>query len=137
MSWRHEMDIFDLRRRTTLAIALAMIASASPCFAEGKTEAEELSELVNLEQTVVTASRHAESIAMSPSPVSVLTYEDIRRSGAISIPEALRRVNGMTVTDMAAGHSAVWTRLMRSNTGEDSKMLTLLDDRVVNQIRTP
>lgn len=66
-------------------------------------EEEELEdiELLDLEvPMVVTASRHAQKITSVPHAMSVVTAEDIRQSGARSIPDALRLVPGVDVADL-------------------------------------
>ena len=45
---------------------------------------------------VTSVGRKAQKISKAPAAVFVLTAEDIRRSGATSIPEALRWVPGLT-----------------------------------------
>lgn len=52
-------------------------------------------ELFSLEVTSV--GRKAQQLSKAPAAVFVLTAEDIKRSGATSIPEALRWVPGLTV----------------------------------------
>ena len=47
-----------------------------------------LDELMNQEVTLIT--RRPEKLSESPSAVQVISGEDIRRSGATSLPEALR-----------------------------------------------
>ncbi|MGH9332989.1 MAG: TonB-dependent receptor plug domain-containing protein, partial [Vicinamibacteria bacterium] len=49
-----------------------------------------LEELANVE--VTTASKEPEPLRQTPAAIYVLTQEDIRRSGATSIPEVLRLV---------------------------------------------
>src|SRR5450432_2444245 len=49
---------------------------------------------------VTSVGRKAQKISKAPASVFVLTAEDIRRSGATSIPEALRSVPGMTVLSL-------------------------------------
>jgi iron complex outermembrane receptor protein len=49
---------------------------------------------------VTSVGRKAQEISKSPASVFVLTAEDIRRSGATSIPEALRLVPGLTVLSL-------------------------------------
>src|SRR5712692_6215471 len=46
---------------------------------------------------VTSVGRKAQQLSKAPAAVFVLTAEDIRRSGATSIPEALRWVPGLTV----------------------------------------
>ncbi len=59
---------------------------------------------------VITASRHKESLSGIPQAISVVTKEDIRRSGARSVPEALRLVPGVDVADLSFGNAAVSPR---------------------------
>ena len=54
-----------------------------------------LAELGNVE--VTTASKEPEKISKTPAAIFVLTQDDIRRSGATSIPEVLRLVPGVEV----------------------------------------
>src|SRR5689334_1010023 len=46
---------------------------------------------------VTSVGRKAQELSKAPAAVFVLTAEDIRRSGATSIPEALRWAPGLTV----------------------------------------
>ena len=59
---------------------------------------------------VVTAARHEQKITTVPHAMSVITAEDIRRSGARSIPDALRLVPGVDVADLSFGAAAVAPR---------------------------
>lgn len=54
-----------------------------------------LEELMNIE--VTTASTRPQKLTETPTAVFVITQEDIRRSGATSIPEALRMALGVQV----------------------------------------
>jgi iron complex outermembrane recepter protein len=55
----------------------------------------DLDELMNIEVTSV--SKRAEPLFQAAAAISVVTGEEIRRSGARTIPEALRGVPGLTV----------------------------------------
>ncbi|NLX13457.1 MAG: TonB-dependent receptor [Phycisphaerales bacterium] len=68
-------------------------------------------DLLSLEvPVVVTAGRREQKLGSSPYPISVITAEDIRRSGARSIPDALRLVPGVDVADLSYGNTAVSPR---------------------------
>ena len=54
-----------------------------------------LEQLMELEVTLV--SKKEEKLFNAPAAVYVLTQEDIRRSGAVSLPEALRMVPGLNI----------------------------------------
>jgi iron complex outermembrane receptor protein len=86
-----------------------------------------LEELLNTKVTSV--SRRQQSISDSAAAVSVLTSEDIRRSGASSIPELLRHVIGLDVARVNGTNWAVSSRGFNSFFAD--KMLVLVDGRIV------
>src|SRR6185436_14127809 len=55
------------------------------------------------EETVITASRGAQSPLDSPNSTTIITRQDIRLSGQTRIPELLRRVAGMDVMQITGG----------------------------------
>jgi iron complex outermembrane recepter protein len=86
-----------------------------------------LEELGNVE--VVSVSKEPEQIWRTPAAIFVITQEDIRRSGATSIPEALRLAPGVEVARIDANH---WSVAIRGFAGQFSKsLLVLVDGRSV------
>ena len=82
-----------------------------------------------MEVRVFTASRRLEPTQSVPSAVFVLTSDDLRRSRATSIPEALRLVPGVQVGRVDANK---WAVSMRGfNSREANKLLVLLDGRSI------
>src|SRR5207244_12053207 len=78
---------------------------------------------------VTTVSRQPEPLWTSPSAVQVITGEDIRRSGASSIPEALRLASNLQV---AQADSSTWAITARGfNNTLANKLLVMIDGRVV------
>lgn len=87
-------------------------------------------DLLSLEiPTVVTAARRQQNISTVPYAVSVITAEDIRWSGARSIPDALRLVPGMEVADLSYGNNAVSPRAWNGLIGRH--VLILVDGRQI------
>src|SRR5256886_12555652 len=86
-----------------------------------------LEEQMNVEVTSV--SRRAEKLSAAPAAVSVLTADDLRRSGVTSIPEALRLVPGMEVARLDASQWAVSARGF--NDVFANKLLVLQDGRSI------
>src|SRR2546430_10703632 len=84
-----------------------------------------LEELMNVEVTSV--SKRAEKLSEAPAAVSVLTADDLRRSGVTSIPEALRLVPGMEVARVDAHNWAISARGF--NDLFANKLLVLMDGR--------
>jgi len=78
---------------------------------------------------VSTVSRTTSTVGKSPAAVYVLTAEMIRRSGARSIPEALRLVPGVQVARI---NSASWAIAIRGfNSMFSNKLLVQIDGRAV------
>jgi iron complex outermembrane receptor protein len=86
-----------------------------------------LEQLSNIEVTSV--SKRPESIAEAPSSIYVITASDIRRSGAGSLPEALRLAPNLQVARVDARNYAVTARGF--NNPFENKLLVLIDGRIV------
>jgi iron complex outermembrane recepter protein len=102
-------------RRNIIIMALAAVGlSALGRVAGGNTVVTDdltnltLEALMNVEVTSVTKQRTR--IADAPAAIYVVTEEDIRRSGAVNVPETLRMVPGMTVSRVSASQWAVSSR---------------------------
>jgi iron complex outermembrane receptor protein len=80
---------------------------------------------------VVTASKRAESLFATPSAVFVLTGQDILRSGATTIPEALRLVPGLHVARKDLNHYVVTSRGFNDLPFSD-KLLVMIDGRALH-----
>ncbi len=86
-----------------------------------------LAELGNVE--VTTASKEPEEVWKTPAAVFVITQDDIRRSGATSIPEVLRLAPGVEVAQVDSDHWSVGIRGFGAVLA--SKLLVLIDGRSV------
>ncbi len=86
-----------------------------------------LEELMNLEVTSV--SKRPEKLSETASAIQVVTNEDLRRSGATTLPEALRLAGNLNV---AAQNPHDWNISARGfNTDLANKLLVLIDGRTV------
>ncbi|HEY4009983.1 MAG TPA: TonB-dependent receptor [Acidobacteriaceae bacterium] len=78
---------------------------------------------------VTTVSKEPEEVWNTPAAIAVLTQDDIRRSGATSIPELLRLIPGVNV---AREQSDQWAVGVRGFNSQFSKgLLVLIDGRSV------
>ncbi|HZH13894.1 MAG TPA: porin family protein [Archangium sp.] len=134
-----------LVERLEKAIARAESLPAAPAATnpEKPTPAEEAPEAapaavsemdegaVPYEERVVTASRRAQSSLEAPNATSVITSEDIRLSGATTLPELLRRVPGAEVMMLGPGSANVSMRGFNQRIA--NKVLVLVDGRTEYQ----
>lgn len=114
-------------------LTLLLAAGARAAMAQSADDTTEnlkslsLDQLMNVEVTSV--SRHPEKLLQTASAIQVITREDIRRSGATSIPEALRLADNLEV---AQKNSHDWAISARGfNTALANKLLVMIDGRTV------
>jgi len=86
-----------------------------------------IEELGNIQITSV--SRHAERLADAPAAIFVITGEDIRRSGATRLPEALSLAPNLEVARSSASSYAISARGFNNTIA--NKLLVLIDGRTV------
>jgi iron complex outermembrane recepter protein len=84
-------------------------------------------ELMNV--VVTSVSRRAEPLSHAASAIQVITQEDIRRSSATSLPEALRLASNLQVAQVDSRQWAISARGFNSTTA--NKLLVLIDGRTI------
>jgi iron complex outermembrane receptor protein len=86
-----------------------------------------IEDLMNID--VISVSRKEQKLSRIASAVFVITAEDIQRSGALNIPDALRMVPGMDVAQVNANTWAISARGLNQEFGNE--LLVLVDGRNV------
>ena len=124
-----------LARKAWSVICGALVAL--PCAANNATPDEldtlkrmSFEELMNVEVTSV--SRTKEPLRDAAAAVAIVTHDDIRRSGATNIPDALRLVPGIHVAEQTASS---WAMSARGFSNVNSEKLLVLSD--TRSIYTP
>ncbi len=123
-----------IRTLVLMVIGLIVFGPGPHSFAQQQdaNEPEDLFEM-SLEQLmaveVTSVSKKEETLFKAAGAIHVITQEDIRRSGATSIPEALRMVPGLQVVRI---NSHTWGISIRGfNKQFADKLLVLIDGRSV------
>jgi iron complex outermembrane receptor protein len=117
--------------RAAVALAMVLIGAAGAASAADTSISDlkqlTVEDLMNVEITSV--ARHPEKLIAAASAIQVITQDDIRRSGATSIPEALRLADNLQV---AQKNSHDWAISARGfNTALGNKLLVMIDGRTV------
>src|SRR6266511_2921163 len=86
-----------------------------------------IEQLMNLE--VMSVSKRPERLAQTASAIQVITQDDIRRSGASSLPEALRLATNLQVAQVNSRELAISAHGFNSNSA--NKLLVHIDRIVV------
>ncbi len=120
-----------MRRGARAAFAAFAVLAVAPAAAMQLASADlrrmSLEELGDIEITSV--SKRAEPLSDAPSSVFVITADDIRRSGATSLPEVLRLAPNLQVAQGYAGGYAISARGFNSPAA--NKLLVLIDGRSI------
>ena len=117
-----------------LAVPLAAALGLAPVRAAAQLATSDLalkqSSLEDLMETEVTSvSRYPETLLDTASAIQVVTSDDIRRSGAATIPQALELADNLDIAQKNPHDWAISARGFNSNLGD--KMLVLMDGRTV------
>jgi iron complex outermembrane receptor protein len=100
--------------------------AAPPSYATRDLMSLSLEELASIE--VSSVSKKPEKLSQAAASVFVITAEDIRRSGATSLPEALRLAPNLLVARRDANSYAISARGF--NSGTANKLQVLIDGRI-------
>jgi len=127
-----------MHTKEALGLGVALCLAAVGALAQAEEEIDSpaalkrlsLEQLMNVE--VTTVSRTSESLLRAPAAVATVTAEDIRRSGATTLPETLRFVPGIFVASQTAN---AWSVSSRGFSGVNSQELLVLSD--TRSIYTP
>lgn len=129
-------------RNACPALILAALAAGNTAFPQAargadapygpdKVASRDLADL-SLEElgsiVVTSVSRQPEKLADAAASIYVITADDIRRSGATTLPEALRLAPNLEVARTTAYQYAISARGFNN---ADNKLLVLIDGRIV------
>ena len=105
---------------------------ALPPFTMAAEDFKDFAEL-NLEEllntVVVSASRREQKLSEAPNAMYVITEEDIKRSGAVDLPDLFRMVPGLDVINVYGNTYGVSARGF--NDRFPQRMLVLIDGRTI------
>lgn len=120
---------FKLMKKQLNCVIFVAVVQATVNLVWAADELDELS-LEDLTRTEITSvSRKSQSLANVPAAAFVISAEDIRRSGAQSIPDVLRMAPGVQVAQMDNGRYAVSARGFNGRFA--NKLQVLIDGRSI------
>ena len=115
--------------KTVLALGLSIYVSWNVRADDRTGSLASLSIEQLLNESVTSVSKKETKLSESPAAISVITQEDIRRSGMTSVPELLRMVPGLDVARINGNQWAISSRGF--NNQYANKLLVLVDGRAV------
>lgn len=126
-----------ISKTSTIAVLVSFVFSstvavAAPSGEQTNSKQQAIGDM-SLEQLldvkVTSAAKHEERVSTTAAAIYVISQDDIRRSGATSLPEVLRNVPGLTVERMNASTWVVSARGFADQ--RQNKLLVLLDGRTL------
>src|SRR5436853_6037900 len=117
----------QVRRAVALAMVALLFVASAPAQNAIDVTTMSVEDLMNMQVTSV--SKRTQKVADAAAAIFVITQEDIRRSGATSIPEALRLVPGVQVARIDENKWAISSRGFNGRFA--NKLLVLIDGRSV------
>jgi iron complex outermembrane receptor protein len=122
----------SIRAAVRCALAIGFAVTAAPVMASAVPELKDL-ERLSLEElanvVVTSVSRRPERLSDVAASAFVITSEDIRRSGATSLPEVLRLAPNLQVARADANQYAITARGFNNTLA--NKLLVMIDGRTV------
>jgi iron complex outermembrane receptor protein len=116
----------DLGRLAKLVLPLVVLSGLAFAQEQDLTQLS-LEDLMNTKVTSI--SKKEQSLSRAAAAIFVITAEDVRRSGATSIPDLLRMVPGLDVAQINANSWAISARGFNHQFSD--KLLVLIDGRTV------
>lgn len=112
-----------------LAFALVFMLISNPSIASKNKDIYrmDLEQLMQME--VISVEKKPQSVLKTAAAIHVVTQDDIRRSGALSLPEVLRGVPGLEVMQIDSNNWAVSIRGFDSRFA--NKLLVMIDGRTI------
>lgn len=121
-----------LSKRHARALTVMALAATATTHGPVLAAVEQLADL-SIEDlsslSITSVSKRPEPLSGAPTSVFVITADDIRRSGATSLPEALRLAPNLQVAQNYEGGYAISARGFNSSSA--NKLLVLIDGRSV------
>lgn len=112
-----------------MIMCIAMFGFIKGAFAKDKSDFLSLSLEELMEIEVTTVAKKKQEFFKTPAAIYVVTAEDLKRSGATSIAEALRIVPGLHVASINSHYWAISAR--GTNAFYANKLLVMIDGRSV------
>lgn len=110
--------------RATLLGSIFLSTAANAAFDLDSMSIEELAQI-----EVTSVSKRSEPLSNAPAAIYVITPDDIRRSGATSLPEMLRLAPNLHVAQINSNRYAISARGFNSSVAD--KLLVLVDGRSI------
>ncbi|MCE3253807.1 MAG: hypothetical protein K0Q67_2827, partial [Cellvibrio sp.] len=118
-------------RQNAIVLFIAFI-NCSVCFAKSNEEEVDIfslsiEELLNTK--VISVSKQDQDLSEAAASIYIITQNDIRNSGATTIPEALRLAPHLQVARINSSQYAIGVRGF--NSAASNKLLVLIDGRTI------
>lgn len=116
-------------------ISLLAIAYCPMLFAQIEDDIDELTDLYDDEELIRIATGTEKQVRFAPSVASVITQQDIKNAGALTLDQALEMVPGLHVSNSFNRQDAIYS-IRGIHTGQNPQVLVLIDGVRMSQLFT-
>lgn len=120
---------------TIKLISLLVIAYCPILFAQIEDDIDELTGLYDDEELIRIATGTAKQVRFAPSVATVITQQDIKNSGALTLDQALEMVPGLHVSSSFNRQDAIYS-IRGIHTGQNPQVMVLIDGVHMAQLFT-
>jgi len=120
---------------TIKLISLLAIAYCPILFAQIEDDIDELTGLYDDEELIRIATGTAKQVRFAPSVATVITQQDIKNSGALTLDQALEMVPGLHVSSSFNRQDAIYS-IRGIHTGQNPQVMVLIDGVRMAQLFT-
>lgn len=121
-----------MKKRMVVFVILVIIAL--PGFSQSAEGGEDKEALVTMEEVVVTGTRSAQEVEKIPAHVAIITTDQIKASGAQSVPDVLRSLGGVMVRDLNGNANNQIIDMGGFGETADRHVAVLINGRRVNPV---
>lgn len=120
--------------RKILLTSMIITALAMPVISFAEDKKADTSRHIRMDEVVVTGTRSEQEVEKIPASVAVITSEDIKKSGAQSVPDILRNLGGVSVRDLNGNGNNQVVDLGGFGETADRHVAVVVNGRRVNPI---
>ena len=125
----------ELKMNYIKLISLLAIAYCPILFAQIEDDIDELTDLYDDEELIRIATGTEKQVRFAPSVASVITQQDIKNAGALTLDQALEMVPGLHVSNSFNRQDAIYS-IRGIHTGQNPQVLVLIDGIRMSQLFT-
>jgi len=123
-----------LKMKKWIVLFVLLAVPALPGSGQSQDKEEGGGSSITLKEVVVTGTRYEQEVEKVPAHVAIITADEIKASGAQSVPDVLRGLGGIVVRDLNGNRNNQMVDMGGFGATADRHVAVMIDGRRVNPI---